>query len=46
MPAYAVLAEVTDRPGILSGLTRVLADVDGVVAEIVAVAARLARRAA
>jgi energy-converting hydrogenase B subunit Q len=26
MPAYAVLAEVTDRPGILSGLTRVLAD--------------------
>jgi energy-converting hydrogenase B subunit Q len=26
MPAYALLAEVTDRPGILSGLTRVLAD--------------------
>jgi energy-converting hydrogenase B subunit Q len=26
MAAYAVLAEVTDRPGILSGLTRVLAD--------------------
>src|SRR5215216_1806294 len=26
MPAFAVLAEVTDRPGILSGLTKVLAD--------------------
>ena len=26
MPAYALLAEVSDRPGILSGLTRVLAD--------------------
>src|SRR4051812_12172179 len=26
MPAYALLAEVTDRPGILSGLTKVLAD--------------------
>ena len=26
MPAFAVLAEVSDRPGILSGLTRVLAD--------------------
>lgn len=26
MPAYAILAEVSDRPGILSGLTRVLAD--------------------
>ena len=26
MSAFAVLAEVSDRPGILSGLTRVLAD--------------------
>ena len=26
MPAFAVLAEVSDRPGILSGLTKVLAD--------------------
>jgi len=26
MPAYALLVEVSDRPGILSGLTRVLAD--------------------
>jgi energy-converting hydrogenase B subunit Q len=26
MAAYAVLAEVTDRPGVLSGLTKVLAD--------------------
>jgi energy-converting hydrogenase B subunit Q len=26
MPPYAVLAEVSDRPGMLSGLTRVLAD--------------------
>jgi energy-converting hydrogenase B subunit Q len=26
MPAYALLAEVSDRPGILSGLTKVLAD--------------------
>lgn len=26
MPAYALLAEVSDRPGMLSGLTRVLAD--------------------
>ena len=26
MPAYALLAEVSDRPGILSGLTRVLAE--------------------
>ena len=28
MPAYALLAEVSDRPGMLSGLTRVLADHD------------------
>jgi energy-converting hydrogenase B subunit Q len=26
MPAFAVLAEVSDQPGVLSGLTRVLAD--------------------
>ena len=26
MSAYALLAEVSDRPGILSGLTKVLAD--------------------